>query len=136
MEDAPSMRTKKKSSRSRTLVVVHPSSEVWPGEVQVTLGDNIHFLCKSKSLRDRDLLIRTHPPVAIHMAQGRAPQVACSGSLETSVAFIRGMKVKRGQTSFQGQNGLETKIRRAANPPKPRQLNKHPAHSTGNRAAP
>lgn len=45
------------------------------------------------------------------------------------------MTVKRGQTSFQGQNGLETKICCTANPPKPRQLNKHPAHSTGNQAA-
>lgn len=80
-------------------------------------------------------MIRTHPSVALHMAQERAPQVAYSGSLETSAAFIRVMKVKRGQTSLQGQNGSETKIRRAANPPKPRQLNKHPAHSTGNQAA-
>lgn len=90
---------------------------------------------KVRASGDGGLLIRTHPPVAMHMAQGRAPQVAYSGSLETSVAFIRVMKVKRGQTSFQGQNGSETKICRVANPPKPRQLNKHPAHSTGNRAA-
>lgn len=67
-----------------------PAWEVWHREVYTTIGDNIPFLCRDTSLRKQgSLMIRTHPPAAIHTEQGWAPQVACSDSLESSVAFIR-----------------------------------------------
>ena len=48
------------------------------------------FLSRDTSLRKQGpLMMRTHPPAAIHTEQGWAPQVACSDSLESSVAFIR-----------------------------------------------
>ena len=67
-----------------------PAWEVWHREVYTSFGDNIPFLCRDTNLRKQGILMmRTHRPAAIHTEHGWAPQVACSDSLESSVAFIR-----------------------------------------------
>ena len=45
--------------------------------------------CEHREWVQEDSLGGVAPPAAIHTEQGWAPQVACSDSLESSVAFIR-----------------------------------------------
>ena len=101
-----------------------------------TFGDNIPFLAEIQASVNR-VLLWWEPTLQQPFTQSKGgphkwPALTPWNLLWLSSEF---MTVKRGQTSFQGQNGLETKICCTANPPKLRQLNKHPAHSTGNRAA-